>query len=401
MTKVKPLRIILVLLILSFVVHQLYSSFFKPITTASAEYFEYADGLEIKGYIIRNEKIINSSAEGVLHFVADDGSRVAKGGFVAKIYNDNEASLLVSQIDNLKSQIADIKELQSYNDQKATDLDLVTARVKTSLNDLIYKSSQGNFYDITDLENKYLLSLNRKQMITGEQTDFSGQLTSLENQLNSLNSKLSEPIGYISSPTSGYFISSVDGYETLLKADNLDAITPEYISNLKVSKESNPSVGKIVSDYEWYIAAKMSLNDSLKFKVDDTATISTTLKSAPELNVTVKQINISDTNDYSVVIFSCKQMNNELAAMRYDSMTVINSNYKGLRLPKKALRVVDSKTGVYVLKGITLTFVPVNVIFTSDEFIICEQQKSNDTVLRLYDDVVIKGRNLYDGKIVG
>ena len=86
--------------------------------------------------------------------------------------------------------------------------------------------------------------------------------------------------------------------------------------------------------------------------------------------------------------------------MRNGKMTVIKNTYSGLKLPKKALRVQDGKTGVFVRSGATLKFVTVNVIYSTDEYIICEQQTSNDDVLRLYDDVVVKGKRLYDGKIV-
>ena len=81
-------------------------------------------------------------------------------------------------------------------------------------------------------------------------------------------------------------------------------------------------------------------------------------------------------------------------------MTIINSTYSGLKLPAKALRLQDDKPGVFVRSGMTIKFVGVNVIYRTDEYIICEQQVSNDDVLRLYDDVVVKGKGLYDGKIV-
>ena len=79
----KFLRIAIVLLAVFFVFHQMYSSLFKPITTQSAEYFEYSDGLEITGYIIRNEETVSTTTRGVLHFVAEDGARVAKNGLIA------------------------------------------------------------------------------------------------------------------------------------------------------------------------------------------------------------------------------------------------------------------------------------------------------------------------------
>ena len=46
-------------------------------------------------------------------------------------------------------------------------------------------------------------------------------------------------------------------------------------------------------------------------------------------------------------------------------------------------------------------FVEVNVIYSDDDYMICEKQTDDEKVLRLYDEVIVKGKNLYDGKIVG
>ena len=35
-----------------------------------------------------------------------------------------------------------------------------------------------------------------------------------------------------------------------------------------------------------------------------------------------------------------------------------------------------------------------------NRFIICEKQSENGEFLKLYDRVVVKGKNLYDGKII-
>ena len=94
-------------------------------------------------------------------------------------------------------------------------------------------------------------------------------------------------------------------------------------------------------------------------------------------------------------------MNSELATMRSGPMTVVTKEYDGLRVPSSALRVVDSKRGVYVLTGMQVKFVDVNVLYKDDSYMICEKQTSDESVLRLYDEVIVKGKNLYDGKIVG
>ena len=159
-------------------------------------------------------------------------------------------------------------------------------------------------------------------------------------------------------------------------------------------------VGKIVSDYEWYIAAEVTINESLNYKEGDKLTIYTSVKSYPKLPVTVSKINISESGSSAVVLFACNDMNSELASMRTGPMTVVKKEYSGLKVHKSALRVVDSKRGVYVLTGMQVKFVEVNVIFTDGEYLICEKQTSDSSVLRLYDEVIVKGKNLYDGKII-
>lgn len=395
------LKVSLLLIASVFIIHQLYSSFYKPITTQSAEFCTAVQGLNITGIFIRNEALVENNAGGVLHFIADEGGRVAKDGVIASIYATDTASLTVSQIEAVKRQIADIEDIQSYNNLEATDLDLLNNKVEDGLNALVKNSAAGNFSGAYDYAASLLSTINRRQMATGVASDFSAQLAALNAQLSELNASLPAAVGYVNAAQSGYFVSVTDGYENVLKCDDLSQITPEFIKDMQPDTVGDTVIGKIVSDYEWYIAAKVTINESLKYKEGDALTIRTTVKTCPDLSVTVKKINISDNSSDAVLIFACDQMNSEIAAMRSGNMEIISSEYSGLKVSKSALRVVDSQTGVYVLSGMQLKFVPVNVLYSNDSYIICEQQKSTDTVLRLYDEVVVKGKNLYDGKIVG
>ena len=65
----KALRIIICIIAVVFIAHQIYSSAYKPITTASAEYYTAVNGFDITGIIIREEKIIASDASGILFCV--------------------------------------------------------------------------------------------------------------------------------------------------------------------------------------------------------------------------------------------------------------------------------------------------------------------------------------------
>ncbi len=395
------IRIFLIILLAVFVIHQLYSSLYSPITTQSAEYYTATDGINVVATIIRKEEIIKGNGNGALHFVTPDGSRVSKGGKVAEIYDNAEASITVSKIDAINKKIADIKEISGYNDVAAADLELVNSRVKTALNNLIYSCASNNFSEASSFADEFLSAVNKKKFITGETDDFSAQLSELKSGLNSLKAKLPSPKGSITAKKSGYFVSAVDGYETKLSPDDIGKITPEYLSSVKPDSVSDNAIGKIVSDYEWYIAAVVSLNDSLKYKEGDTLTVKTSIRNNPTLNVTVEKINVSSDSDNAAVILACQEMNSDLASMRTGNITLVNNEYSGLKLSKKSLRVVKGQTGVYVVSGLSIKFVKVNVIYTTDDYIVCEQTTTNDSdVLRLYDEVIVKGKNLYDGKII-
>lgn len=401
MNGAKVLKISIGVIVAIFIINQLISSWYMPIKTENAVFYTANDGFKITGHIIRNETYVTSNEDGVLHFVTEDGSRVAKNGVVANIYGSADASITVSQIDVLKDQIADIEDILSYNDIEAADLGLINSKISNSLGDFIFENSGGNFENADSLSKILLSANNRKQVALGVATGLNERLASLKKSLESLTNTLPKTKGSILAKESGYFVSKTDGYEKTFPIDDLSKITDEFLSSAKPQEKEKNVIGKIVSDYEWYVAAVLPLNDSLKYKEGQELKLVTSIKSSPTLLVSVKQINISEENENAVIIFACNDMNSELATIRTAGMTVVDKEYSGLRIPKKALRVVDSQKGVYVQTGMQIHFVPVEIIYRQDDYILCEKKNENGNFLKLYDKVVVKGKNLYDGKIVG
>ena len=393
------LKTLAVILMAVFALHQAIAALYSPVKTETAVYTTAADGINITGLIIRNETQIHSPG-GVMHFIAGDGSRVAKNGVIANIYDSESASITLSRIDTVNKKISDIEEMLSYNDLEAADLDMINSKISQSLNSVIVSAAAGNYQNTPDRLEQLLSALNRRQAAMGESADFSSQLQSLKAELSSLSASLPAAKGAVTSDISGYFVSAADGYENVLKCDNLDAVTPEFLKTAAPQKVESDVIGKIVSDYEWYIAAEVSVNESLNFKEGDELTVYTQLKVYPKLAVKVKKINISESSSSAVLLFACSDMNSELAEMRSGPMKAVKREYSGLRVPKSALRVVDSKRGVYVKTGMQIKFTEVNVIYNDGSYMICEKQSGEGNVLKLYDEVVVKGKRLYDGKIV-
>ncbi len=397
----KFFRIVICLIAAVFIINQLVSSVYAPIKTETASYYTATDGFKITGHIIRNESLVTSSAKGVKHFIIPDGTRVAKNGTIANIYSNEEASITVSQMDVLRSQISDLEDILSYNDVEAANLELINSKIRQSLDEMIFVSSGGDLTQMEALGENLLSAQNRKQVALGDTKGLEARLTSLKKELKELSASLPKATGTIKAKESGYFVSKTDGYEKVLTAKKLSDITPELLQDMEPKAVTEDCIGKIVSDYEWYIAATVPINDSLKYKEGQQLKLLTTIKSSPQLKASVKSINISEKQEDAVIIFACSDMNSELASVRTATMTVVNKEYSGLKVSKKALRVVDSVKGVYVQNGMQVNFVPVEVLYRNESFIICDKQNEDGEYLKLYDKVVVKGRNLYDGKIVG
>lgn len=392
------LKIFVALVAIVFIFNQVFSAVYKPVKTESAVFYTAVDGMNIRGLIIRNELLVEYNGDGVMHFVTKDGSRVSKNGVIANIYDSSNASITVTEIEDVKAKIADIEDILSYNDVEAVNLELINQRVNNKINELIFSTATGNYSGVALSRDELLSAINRKQAALGTVGDFSGQLESLNATLTKLNANLPKAKGQVKATESGYFVSKTDGFENVYSPEDLTTITPEFLNSATAETHTDKVIGKIVSDYDWYIAAEVTINQSMNYKEGDTLKLLTSVKSSPELTVKVEKINISESSSSAVIIFSCSDMNSELATMRSGPMTVVKTEYSGLKVDRKALRVVDGERGVYVLSGMQIHFVPVEILYSNDDYIICK--KDNKSVLKLYDAVVVKGRNLYDGKIV-
>ena len=396
----KFVKIGLSALIIAFLLFQIYSAIFSSISTSSAIPFEYTEGIDTTGIIIRDETLVKNSEQGTLHFAVVDGEKIAKGGVIAHIYDGDSASANATKIEELKAQLKKIEEIEGYNNMMAVDLSTVNAKISSYYNDFAFNSSLGRYDKLSESVSGLLTMMTRKKVATGEQTDFSSLKDAINIQINQLSQSSGNVKGSIKASVSGYFVSVVDNFEDKLSTKDLSIFTPDYFNELTAGEATQNVIGKIVYDYKWYIAGLVPINDSKFYKIGETVTLKTTTTSNPRLTAVVEKVNLSPTGDNAVIIFSCNEMSSELATMRSGTITIIKNEYSGLKVDSKALRVVDGKTGVYIVSGLEAKFVEANILYSNDSYAICELNNSDSSKLRLYDEVIVKGKNLYDGKII-
>ena len=361
------------LLLLVFLVYQTYAMLYKPITTATAVPFETYDGIEITGYFVREEKIIDYTPTGNERYVVGEGEKVAKNGTVAEVYDNTATAAAYVRADALKEQIATLSSINAVSDPASVDLDTLNNKISRAYLDLISSADSGNFMSIGAASGELLTLLNKKQILTGEVSDFNALLTSLNEELRRLTAGLSSPVGKVTADVSGYFISQVDGLEDILNIEEIDELD-DTVEN----------------------------DDYLNLAKDTKLTFKTAIEGCEELSASVYKVNPSKDKNAAVVIFACSTMNGAIASTRSAPMTIVTDSYEGIRISNKSVRVVDGQTGVYIVQGSVVKFRPIEIVYATDTFTLCKQKDASDSnAIRLYDEVIEKGKNLYDGKYIG
>lgn len=382
-----------------FVFMQIYNSVVKTVTTDTVYEYSAYSGYDTVGYIIRNETVIVSNTAGSMGYDVEDGGRVAKGGVIAEIYSNESDAANREKAEKLDRQIKRLEEIQVYNDLTSVDINALSGKIHNNLIESA-RNTQSGRVEMAESFDDLLAGINRMQIVTGTVSDFAPLIASLKAERDAYKAEKSKSLGTLTSPVSGYVIYSVDGYENSLTVNDISSLTADRLDGIEPAAVQSGSVCKIVSDYEWYIAVKLPFSQSLNLKEGQTVKLRTSLLSAPEIKATVKHINKESVGNDAAVVFSCNTMNTELAATRYIDVTVVYNEYSGLKVDNRAVRYVDGVRGVFVLTASQVKFVPVNVLWQGDNYSIVEKKASDQKVLRVYDEIIVKGKNMYDGKII-
>ena len=396
----KILKLVGIGFVVLVLLHQGYKAVYNPFTTETVTYVNYYDGIDVVGTVIREENVITANYDGVLSYTLNEGARVAKNGVVANIYRNVEAANAHLEIKRIENEIKNLEDIQTYNDLYAANVALIDSKIFSSLVSLAGDRQNGKKVLDSTAARELCNFLNRKQIVTGTATSFDTLINSLKTQKAGFESAYSEAIGTVTTEHSGYFISVVDGYEKVLTPADLEHLTPEKFSSLSPAEIDSNAVGKVVSDYRWYIAVKVPFDYSLTLSKGQKMTLKTAVSGYTDLPVNIEHINRSSSANEAVVVFVCKTVSEELAGLRTIPVTIVRESYEGLRVNNQAVRVNnEGVTGVYIYRNNQLKFVEVNPLYTG-KYSIVEQVTGKSGVLRLYDEIIVKGRNLYDGKIV-
>lgn len=410
---------LLALLFIFYIIYQVYDSSVEKVSTFTAVEQTVNDSIFTKGYFVRDEKYIQTSANGTVVPVASDGKKVSNGNTVAIAFgNDNDAATY-TRINSLKDEIERYEKLDAVSPSSSVNLKTVESQIDESVAQLVEGLVSGELDTLSDSYAQFRDSVIKKQLVLGEKVNFNGILSSLRSELSGLEAK---KISYkeILADGSGYYISAVDGYETVCNSSGIESITPENAEKLfSATPKSVPEnvMGKLVTGFDWYIVCVLDVKQISNLSAGSKITIDFPYAATDGLKAEVVGVNVSGAKKAAVVL-KCKTMNEELANMRLEDIELVFKTIKGYKIPSSAVREVDGVKGVYILRASLVNFREINIVLSTEEYVITADPAVPDTSgmtseekeavlaalpkneVEQYDEIIVKGKDLYDGKTI-
>lgn len=399
----RVLLLLVSLLLVTYAVFQIYRAFSTPTVTETVEKMTAYYTIDTTGVVFRKEAIIPKEGDGYFFYTIADGNRVAKKGTIANVFPSLQDALGQQQLDQLDEEISTLSSINAQGTSNRANLASINQQIKSLWLSVARSSDAADYVAIGDYRAKLLALMNKKQLTIGREADFESRLADLRAQRETVAASFAKATSKVSAPAAGYFISRVDGFETLLTTDKVSSTTVEqlkqYMAMQPETVESN--VGKVVGDYEWYLGCIVPLDQTALFKKGSTLNVRLPFVMDRAVPMQVAAINKAE-NDSAAVILQCTYMSGELSSIRKEQIELRVTTYDGLRIPDEAIHFNEQQEpGVYVQDGNLLRFRRIRVLHhdAKERLSVCEVVEDKQYV-QLYDRIVTKGEDLYDGKPV-
>lgn len=376
--------------------------------TETADEVVEQEKLELKAFLVRDEEYINQKTTGTVVPLIKDGMRVASGDAVARVCASDEDAVNVSALLEAKESLARYQEISEQTELNALDMEKLNKTIDASFTELVRTSNSGDFFELSrnieELENK----LASKQILKDGTIDLTAKFNELNSKIQTLESK-SINTSDVLAPLSGYYISNLDGYENAMDYNKISDLTVSEAEKLFEKKPGDVSgqMGKIVGSYKWYLVTVMDSKYSLLMSEGEKMKINMPYYGFKNVDVVVEKISTTQ-NDKVAVAFSCNMMNETYANMRTEDIELVFKEYTGYKINSSAIRREKDEKGkevdvVYILRGDIMNARVIDIIYDAGDYVIVSEESkatSGYRPIKRYDEVIVKGRNLSDGKSI-
>ena len=286
-----------------------------------------------EGYILRDESLLQGEnyKNGMIRVISD-GERVAKSDVVFRYYSDSEEAIM-KQIDELDEEINTI--INNSGDMLvSSDISSIDSQIEATIENM---HNVNYLQQIQENKNKIEAYISKKAEIAGSLSPDDSYLKTLTQQRNDLEKQLENSSEKICAPLPGVASYRIDGLEDVLKTDNFDYLSSEFLSGLKLkigaSIPLSNEKGKVVNNFECYVAVPMTTEKARSTQVGDIATLR--LSNADEVDAEI--VYIKEEENSRILVFKIEEKVAELLEYRKISLDVVWWKYTGLKISNSCI----------------------------------------------------------------
>lgn len=402
------LSAILSVLFIAYIIYHLVNSFSQDVETQAADIVTVSETFSADAYIFRDEKVISANNTGTVNLMYDDGTMVRRGAAVASIFSGGNTDEIKRQVMDLERQITVLENSSIAKDVTLSDSTTIDTRIASLYYTIESKLAEDDLDYVFRRRDELLTLLNKRQLLLKAVESFNPQMAELRSQKTALTTSLGGASETVYTDVSGYLYSDVDGYESIFTLESADTFTLDDFHQMTEKEPAltgGNAVGKIVTDYRWYIACEVPSVQQQYYTVGNRYTVRFPYSGDEEVPMELRRIVTSNEDDGIVLVFSTGNVPEGFNFLRKQTVEIVQQSYTGYRVPVSSVRIIDEKQGVFVKKGNLAVFKQIEPLVEIDGyFIVAEQDKRNDEnyadKLGMYDLIITKGKNLYENKII-
>ena len=391
--------VLTVCLLLVFFVMQWYLINRNKIETIKANEGYINDSIISTGIICRDEIIIDDVSGGYYYYNVENGDRVSSGMLVGEIYSSQKDIDLLYRVEDIKNQISKLEEAENFMSTVNVDISLIRRELSNSMSEFSRELSSGDYTNVYSDMMDMALHINKINAAMNREGDIEATKAEIEQIHADTKAAISQPTESVYSPSSGYFVNTVDGLENVAKVADFEDMSyseGEAVLNSVWEEQNSDVYGKIITSYKWNLCTYVTAQQAEKLYEGQRVKLSVDMEKNQYQNVTVEKLIPKD--DMLLVVLKSTTMGREIVSKRITDSEILFSQYKGIKIPVEAIRFVDGQQGVFVKFSKLVQFKKVKPVYQDSNYAILPLVADGENQVELYDDIIVKGVNLYDGK---
>ena len=362
------------MVIITYVFYTIYLLIKQPTNIFTVEEGKLYQEETAIGYVIRNEKVVKGqNYKNGIEPIKNEGEKAANNENIFRYYSTNEEALK-QKIAELDTKIQEV--MTNDSSLPNSEMKLFENQIDEKIADI---SKEKDTTKLAEYKKEIDNLVTQKAKIAGESSPQGSYLRQLIEERRQYESQLNSGAEYVKAPMSGIVSYRVDGLEEVLTPDNFGALSKEYLEklDLKTGKmvSANDECGKVIDNFECYIATITSSEDAKNAKVGDKIKIR--LSNNVEIPAEITNIINEDDGDILIILKVNEQIE-ELTNYRKITFDLIWWSQSGLKVPNQAIVNIDGLDYVVRNRAGYLSKILLRVKRKGEKYSIVESYKTEE-----------------------